>query len=217
MCPGTGGHRGAENHASSGHRIVTGALCTAPGALCTATTRCTLHCTNPLEMPLTQSKCIPAEQTSKYQERETGALLKLLILVRASQSRSSRIKSYQMHFPSSVNGSLLTPSFLRGDCPKAHAITEQPLRSHVRYCGFHNSCKQAPQPPTCPPWPPATCLHSLTYSAPILPLALCPHIPMSSAVPSLTIFTYLSFSKACFSEILSQAFLLASFTSTNLL
>ena len=136
MCPGRR-HRGAENHASSGHRIVTGALCTAPGALCT------LHCTNPLEMPLTQSKCIPAEQTSKYQERETGALLKLLILVRASRSQSSRIKSYQMHFPSSVNGSLLTPSFLRGDCPKAHAITEQPLRSHVRYCGFHNSCKQA--------------------------------------------------------------------------
>ena len=88
-------------------------------------TRCTLHCTNPLEMPLTQFKCIPAEQTGKYQERETGALLKLLILVRASRSQSSRIKSYQMHFPSSVNGSLLTPSFLRGDCPKAHAITEQ--------------------------------------------------------------------------------------------
>ena len=87
--------------------------------------RCSLHCTNPLEMPLTQSKCIPAEQTSKYQERETGALLKLLILVCASRSQSSRIKSYQMHFPSSVNGSLLTPSFLRGDCPKAHAITEQ--------------------------------------------------------------------------------------------
>ena len=182
MCPGRGG-RGAENHASSGHRIVTGALCTAPGALCTApgalctaTTRCTLHCTNPLEMPLTQSKCIPAEQTSKYQERETGALLKLLILVRASRSQCSRIKSYQMHFPSSVNGSLLTPSFLRGDCPKAHAITEQPLRSHVRYCGFHNSCKQAPQPPTCPPWPTATCLHSLTCCAPILPLALCPQV-----------------------------------------
>ena len=83
--------------------------------------RCTLHCTNPLEMPLTQFKCIPAEQTSKYQERETGALLKLLILVRASRSQSSRIKSYQMHFPSSVNGSLLTPSFLRGDCPKQGA------------------------------------------------------------------------------------------------
>ena len=159
-------------------------------------TRCTLHCTNPLEMPLTQSKCIPAEQTSKYQERETGALLKLLILVRASRSQSSRIKSYQMHFPSSVNGSLLTPSFLRGDCPKAHAITEQPLRSHVRYCGFHNSCKQARATNLSPL---ATCnlppqSHLLRPNSSTCSMPPC---PLSSAVPSLTIFTYLSFSKAC--------------------
>ena len=159
-------------------------------------TRCTLHCTNPLEMPLTQSKCIPAEQTSKYQERETGALLKLLILVRASRSQSSRIKSYQMHFPSSVNGSLLTPSFLRGDCPKAHAITEQPLRSHVRYCGFHNSCKQARATNLSPlancHLPPQSHLLRPNSSA-----CSMPPCPLSSAVPSLTIFTYLSFSKAC--------------------
>ena len=153
-------------------------------------TRCTLHCTNPLEMPLTQSKCIPAEQTSKYQERETGALLKLLILVRASRSQSSRIKSYQMHFPSSVNGSLLTPSFLRGDCPKAHAITEQPLRSHVRYCGFHNSCKQARATNLSPL---ATCnlppqSHLLRPNSSTCSMPPC---PLSSAVHSLTIFTYL--------------------------
>ena len=177
MCPGTGGHQGAENHASSGHRIVTGALCTAPGALCTATTRCTLHCTNPLEMPLTQSKCIPAEQTSKYQERETGALLKLLILVRASQSRSSRIKSYQMHFPSSVNGSLLTPSFLRGDCPKQGACNHgAALTIACRVLWVSQFMQTSTTATNLSPLATATCLHSLTYSAPILPLALCPHV-----------------------------------------
>ena len=112
------GHRGAPGGRKP--RLLRSSDCHRCSLHCT---RCSLHCNNPLEMPLTQSKCILAEQTSKYQERETGALLKLLILVRASRSQSSRIKSYQMHFPSSVNGSLLTPSFLRGDCPKAHAIT----------------------------------------------------------------------------------------------
>ena len=65
----------------------------------------------------------------------------------------------QMHFPSSVNGSLLTPSFLRGDCPKLHAITAETNTPglHVRYCKFHNSCKQGqtaaqwqPVPPSMP-------------------------------------------------------------------
>ena len=71
-------------------------------------------------------------------------LLKLLISVSASQPGGSRIKNYQMQFPSSVNGSLLTPSFLWGDCPKWHAITAETNTPglHVRYCKFHNSCKQ---------------------------------------------------------------------------
>ena len=76
--------------------------------------------------------------------KHQSSSLKLVILACASQSRGSRIENYQMHFPSSVNGSLLTPSFLRGDCPKLHAITAETNTPglHVRYCKFHNSCKQ---------------------------------------------------------------------------
>ena len=130
-------------------------------------------------------------------KKHQSSSLKLVILACASQSRGSRIENYQMHFPSSVNGSLLTPSFLRGDCPKLHAITAETNTPglHVRYCKFHNSCKQGQTaaqwqsavPPSMPGASEHTCLSaslSLTSFGSLFPFLQYPllsarHLGMS--------------------------------------
>ena len=117
----------------------------------------------------------------------------MLILVRASRSQSSRIKSYQMHFPSSVNGSLLTPSFLRGDCPKQGACNHgAALTIACKVLWVSQFMQTSASHQLVPPGrlPPAS-----TVSLTLPQFFRLLYAPKSSAVPSLTSFTYLSFSK----------------------